>query len=207
MSRKGTLFIITAPSGAGKTSLVNALITSMNDIRVSVSHTTRAQRPGEVNGTNYYFVDDNTFEQLQQKKTFLEHACVFGHQYGTSKAWVESQLKAGSDVILEIDFQGKQSITKLMSDADYVSIFILPPSIQALESRLRARAQDSNDVIIQRLNVAKQEMSHYHEFSYLVFNDEFSTALADLQAIVRSHRLLKGKQELRYQTLIQSLLN
>lgn len=183
----GTLFIIAAPSGAGKTSLVAALLASTPNLVVSISHTTRSPRPNEVHGRNYYFIDENTFLTMRNDHDFLESASVFGHYYGTSKKWVEAQLQSGNDVILEIDWQGAAIVRGLFPDC--VSIFIIPPSRQQLEARLRQRAQDDDAVIARRMQAAKNECSHYQEFDYLVMNEDFERARQDLQYIVLSQRL------------------
>ncbi len=204
MTIRGSLFTVSAPSGAGKTSLVKALIESTSGIRVSVSHTTRAMRPGEVDGVNYHFVSQAEFLAMLAEGAFLEHAQVFTNYYGTSAAWVESALADGWDVILEIDWQGAQQIRRLLPDA--VSVFILPPSKACLLQRLTGRGQDAQSVIDARMAEAKSEMSHYVESDYLIVNDDFATALADFQSIVRASRLAQGPQAQRYQPLLQSLL-
>jgi guanylate kinase len=174
----GTLYIVSAPSGAGKTSLLKVLLEDMKDIAVSVSHTTRAMRPGEENGVHYHFVDVESFQQMTAAGDFLEHAQVFDNFYGTSQAAVTAQLASGQDVILEIDWQGAQQVRKHFADA--VSIFILPPSKAALRERLTDRGQDDEAIIDRRMRDAEAEMSHYAEFDYLVVNDDFDTAVADL---------------------------
>lgn len=205
MSAKGTLFIISAPSGAGKTSLVKALCENNQTLRTSVSFTTRPIRPGEENGVHYHFVSHDEFEAMLERCEFLESANVFGNYYGTSQVWVEEQLQAGIDVILEIDWQGALQVRKLLPDS--VSIFILPPSLQALEERLNGRGQDDAEVIAKRMAQAKDEMSHYSEFEYLVINDDFSTALSELNAIVTTRRLHASRQHLRNDNLIKELLS
>ncbi|MFO1435612.1 MAG: guanylate kinase [Gammaproteobacteria bacterium] len=193
MSAAGTLFIVSAPSGAGKTSLVRALIEATPDIVVSVSHTTRAQRPGEQNGVNYHFTELPRFKAMATEGAFLEHAEVFGNSYGTARATVERELTAGRDVILEIDWQGAQQVRRMLPQA--ISIFILPPSMAELERRLRGRGTDSEEVIQRRMNAAVAEMSHYSEYDYLVINEDFKSAVADLQAIVRARRLRLAAQQ------------
>lgn len=187
VNNPGTLFIVSAPSGAGKTSLVNALVKQDNRVLVSVSHTTREVRPGEIEGINYHFVDVSTFTQMLNENIFLEHAEVFGNFYGTSMTWVEETLAEGKDVILEIDWQGAHQIREKMPGA--VGIFILPPSKEALLERLQARKQDDESVIQRRMRAAQQEISHYVEYDYIIVNDEFGVALGDLQAIIRAKRL------------------
>lgn len=205
MHSQGTLYTISAPSGAGKTSLVAELLKRTPRLGVSVSHTTRTKRPGEQDGVNYHFVDHAEFKKMLEASAFLEHAQVFDNFYGTSQQWVESQLAAGEDVILEIDWQGAQQVRRLMPDT--VAIFIMPPSKEALNERLTGRGQDDSAVIQRRMDAAVAEMSHYVESDYLVINDDFNTALADLEAIVRSHRLSLTSQQLRHQALLSALLS
>ncbi len=199
---KANLFVISAPSGAGKTSLVKALVDDMGGIQVSVSHTTRPQRPGEVDGINYHFINKDTFLGMLEETAFLEHAEVFGNYYGTSQEWVEETLAKGTDVILEIDWQGAEQIRKIM---DCCCIFILPPSLAALEERLNGRGQDSADVIAKRMEKAQAEISHYPESDYLVINDEFVQALNELKAIVLSERCCTSVQTERHARLLQDL--
>lgn len=200
---KGTLFIVTAPSGAGKTSLVKALIGREQNIRVSVSHTTRAKRPGEEGGVNYYFVDKAEFIDMLQKGSFFESAEVYGNYYGTSQIWVNEQLDAGLDVILEIDWQGAVQVRNLDSNA--CSIFILPPSLETLKTRLLDRAQDDTETIEKRMKQAVAEIYHVAESDFVVINDDFDTALEDLAAIVRSYRLTIKYQEKKQSALLDSL--
>lgn len=176
------LFILSAASGTGKTSLAKALVKSMPDVEFSVSHTTRAPRPGEDHGVHYFFVTREEFNEMVAAGRFLEHATVFENSYGTSRAVVENILRQGKHVILDIDWQGARSIKQQMPEA--VSIFILPPSRKAIEQRLVGRGQDSPEVIARRLREAVAEMRHYHEFDYVVVNDDFDAALADLRAII-----------------------
>lgn len=204
MTNVGTLFIISAPSGGGKTSLVNALVEDIPELEISVSHTTRAKRPGEKDGVDYHFVSESTFLELIKKKAFLEHAKVFDHHYGTTQEWVEKKLKAGMSVILEIDWQGAQQIKQKMSQC--VSIFIIPPSFDVLEKRLLERGQDNPDVIARRMADARTEISHYDEFDYLVVNDTFSKALAELKAIITSQHLKLKFQQHKYAVLLNNLL-
>lgn len=200
----GTLYIISAPSGAGKTSLVKALIDSEAQIRVSVSHTTRAMRSGEVDGVNYHFASREQFHAMLDKTEFLEHAEVFGNLYGTSQKWVKQTLAEGLDLILEIDWQGAQQVRRLMPEAK--SIFILPPTQEALRHRLTNRGQDSGEIIERRMREAVSEMSHYVEYDYLLINDDFAHALSDLKAIFRANRLLQGTQQQRHSGLLSELL-
>ncbi len=201
---KGTLYIVSAPSGAGKTSLLKALVEQMHDVMVSVSHTTRLKRPGEIDGVHYHFVSRAQFEAMVAENAFLEHAEVFGNRYGTSRLWVEQTLNAGIDVILEIDWQGAQQMRRLMPDA--VSVFILPPSRKALEERLTGRGQDAPEVIAGRMAAAREEMSHYGEYDYLVVNDVFNLALEDLKAIFLVRRLRLEAQAIRHHAMIEELL-
>ncbi|MCF7980759.1 MAG: guanylate kinase [Pseudomonadales bacterium] len=201
---KGTLFIVSAPSGAGKTSLVRALIEKIPSILVSVSYTTRPIRPGEQEGIHYHFVSKQAFEDMLEQSDFLEHATVFGNKYGTSQSRVEKQLKDGKDVILEIDWQGAAQVRRLMPES--VGIFILPPSKQALRTRLESRGQDDQSTIAHRMAQAVDEMSHYAEYDYLVVNDQFDVALHQLSTIVESHRLAINKQKNALTHLISDLL-
>lgn len=203
MTVLGTLFIISAPSGGGKTTLVNALLERVPKVRVSVSHTTRAPRAGEVDGKNYYFVNENQFNDLQRQGGFLESAKVFNHFYGTSKSWVFEQLQQGIDVILEIDWQGAQRVKEQM---DCVSIFILPPSRETLLMRLEQRKQDSQEVIATRMSQASREISHYIEYDYVVVNDNFNDALDDLTAIIRARRVITAIQKQAFAPLIAQLI-
>jgi guanylate kinase len=200
----GTLYIVSAPSGAGKTSLVKALLDAQPRVRVSVSHTTRPMRPGEVDGVNYHFVEREAFLETLGRDEFLEHAEVFGNLYGTSQRWVEQTLADGYDLILEIDWQGAQQVRRLMPQAK--SIFILPPTQEALRQRLTNRGQDSDEVIDKRMREAVSEMTHYVEYDYLVINDDFAHALVDLQAIFRANQLLAEPQQQRFSHLLQELL-
>ncbi len=179
---KGKLFIVSAPSGAGKTSLVKALVDSTSEVVVSVSHTTRERRPGEVDGENYFFVSYKTFLQMIKQNEFLEYAKVFDHFYGTSLSSVEEQLDQGLKVILEIDWQGAEQVRERIQDTQ--SIFILPPSKAELETRLRGRGQDSEETIARRMRDAESEIRHYDEFDFVVLNDNFDDALRDLTALV-----------------------
>ena len=201
---KGSLFVISAPSGAGKTSLVKALIGAVDNIGVSVSHTTRPQRPGEVHGVNYHFTPREEFQAMIGRGDFLEQAEVFGNLYGTSKTWVEQTLRDGRDVILEIDWQGAQQIRRLVPDA--VGVFILPPSREVLRERLTGRGTDAAEVIERRLAQAAEDMSHFAEFDYVIVNDLFDRALADLVAVVRAQRSRVNRLGGEKLTLIERLL-
>ena len=200
----GTLYIVSAPSGAGKTSLVTKLIKQDSHVRVSVSHTTRAMRPGEAHGVNYHFVAHEEFKALIAQGDFLEHAEVFGNFYGTSRSALQETLDQGFDLILEIDWQGAQQVRKLMPEAR--SIFILPPSQQALRQRLDGRGQDSEEIIAGRMKEAVSEMEHYDEYEYVIINDDFDVALDDLKAVFRSNRLLLKKQQQRHEALLKQLV-
>ena len=204
MTTTGTLYIVSAPSGAGKTSLVKALIDTMAQVRVSVSHTTRAMRPGEVDGVNYHFTAREDFVEMLKQGDFLEHAEVFGNLYGTSHSWVKQTLAKGYDLILEIDWQGAQQVRKLVPDAK--SILILPPTHKDLRQRLHNRGQDADDVIDLRMQQAITEMSHYVEYDYIVINDQFATALDDLKAIFRANQLRLESQQKRHTQLLCDLL-
>jgi len=202
MSSTGTLFTVSAPSGAGKTSLVTALVSSCDSLQVSVSHTTRAQRPGEIDGTNYHFVSEDRFMGMLDRAEFLEHARVFDNLYGTSQVWVEQQLEAGTDVILEIDWQGAQQIKRLIPACQ--AIFILPPSRETLQLRLTSRGQDEAPIIEQRMAAAIAEMSHYPESDYLIVNDVFQQALGELQSVIACQRL---RTNIQTQTQAKLLLD
>ncbi|MGC8120077.1 guanylate kinase [Marinobacter sp. VGCF2001] len=200
---QGTLFVISAPSGAGKTSLVSEMLRKDALLGVSVSHTTRPMREGEQNGVNYHFVNRDEFEAMIVRGDFLEHADVFGNYYGTSQVWVRETLRTGRDVILEIDWQGAEQVRRLIPEC--VSIFIVPPSADILRQRLVGRGTDAPEVIERRLSEAEEECRHAAEFDYLVVNDEFAEALADLLAIVRSQRLRMVTQQARHGALLESL--
>ena len=203
-SSQGTLYIFAAPSGAGKTSLVKALLDQTDDIEVSVSHTTRTARPGEVDGVNYHFTDVATFNVMVSEGEFLEHAQVFDNFYGTARANIVQRLAAGVDVILEIDWQGARQVRQEFPES--LGVFILPPSRQALEDRLRGRGQDGDEVIARRMRDAESEMSHYAEFEYLVINDDFDTALEELKAIITANRLRSSLQASRHGEMLAELL-
>ncbi|MBE0441510.1 MAG: guanylate kinase [Psychrobacter sp.] len=200
----GSLFIITAASGTGKTSLVKQLLATTNDLTVSVSHTTRSPRPGEIDGHHYHFTDINTFKNAIDEGSFLEHAEVFGNYYGTSEQSVRSQLEAGVDVILEIDWQGALQVKEIFTEATMV--FILPPSIATLRQRLSTRAQDSIEVIEQRLAGSVNEMSQYVNADFVIINDNFEVALTELKAIIVADRQTLKRQQQRYHRTISNLL-
>lgn len=196
MLSKGTLFIVSAPSGAGKSSLIKALLDRFNGddlMRLSVSHTTRAPRVGEKDGISYHFVSKDIFEELIQRNAFYEYASVFNNYYGTSREIVENWLNEGKDVLLDIDWQGARNIRNITKNTK--SIFIIPPSLETLEARLRTRGQDSEEVIINRMKLAKREISHYKEYDYVIFNDNFEIALMELRSIIIANRCIKDKQE------------
>ncbi len=201
---RGSLFIVAAPSGGGKTSLVKKLVENMRDITVSISHTTRDKRPGEVHGTHYFFIDEPTFLDMVRADEFIEHAWVFDCLYGTSQVQIHQQLKQGTDVILDIDWQGSAQIKHMFPDA--VSIFILPPSLEVLKQRLSDRRRDNMEVIEDRMQRACDEMSHYAEFDYVIVNDDFDKASRELEAIVCASRLRVSKQMQKQQALLSFLL-
>ncbi|CZF84425.1 Guanylate kinase [Grimontia celer] len=204
---QGTLYIVSAPSGAGKSSLISALLKDnpRYDMKVSVSHTTRATRPGEENGVHYHFVSVDDFKALIEQEAFLEYAEVFGNFYGTSRLWIEEMLSKGVDIFLDIDWQGAQQIREKMPNAK--SIFILPPSREELERRLNARGQDSDEVIAKRMEEARSEISHYNEYDYVIVNDDFDVALMDIKAILRAERMKQDKQYSRHHDMIDRLLD
>jgi guanylate kinase len=199
----GILFVVSAPSGAGKTSLVRALLAAEPGVRLSVSYTTRQPRPGEVNGRDYHFVSPGTFERMLEGGEFLESATVHGHRYGTSQKWITEELAQDHDVLLEIDWQGAQQVRRLMRGV--VSVFILPPSFEALRARLVGRGQDSEEVIAQRLAAAREEMSHGAEFEYAIINDDFDRAARDLTSIIRAERLKFPRQLARHGHLFKRI--
>ncbi|MDZ7656534.1 MAG: guanylate kinase [Sulfurimicrobium sp.] len=199
----GNLFIVAAPSGAGKTSLVKELLAADAGIQLSISYTTRAPRPGETDGMHYHFVSRETFMQMLERGDFLESAEVYGNLYGTSQPWIEASRKTGKDILLEIDWQGAAQVRKLIPDA--VSVFILPPSVAALQQRLQGRGQDAEGAIQRRVAAAREDISHVGEFDYVIINDDFGTAQQDLLAVVRAQRLTVGAQMARHGELIASL--
>ena len=195
-----TLFIVSAPSGGGKTSLVRAVLDAEPDVVLSISHTTRPPRPGEVDGQHYYFVAESQFEQMVAAGEFLENATIYGHRYGTWRTGIEQEFEAGHDVLLEIDWQGAQQVRSAMPAV--VSIFILPPSLDVLKARLMNRAQDSADVIARRLAVAQEEIAHAGEYNYVIINEDFNRAALDLRSIIRAERLKVTRQLARHGSLI-----
>ena len=202
---KGNLYVVSAPSGAGKTTLVKALVDSLPNVTVSISHTTRPQRPAEIHGVNYYFTSETEFNQMVAQNAFLEHATIFNNSYGTSREWVEQTLLNDIDVILEIDWQGCQQIQELFPEC--ICIFILPPSFDALATRLNLRNQDKPEIIKQRLTDAKAATNHIHEYDYVVLNDHFETAVNELKTIVLAGRLTQRRQTQQYSELIAELIH
>jgi guanylate kinase len=201
---RGTLFIVAAPSGAGKSSIVNACLARDPNIALSISFTSRAPRPGERHALHYHFIGADEFQRMIDAGDFFEHALVHGDLKGTARQSVEPQLAAGRDVLLEIDWQGARQVREKVPDA--VGIFILPPSREALEERMRKRGQDSEDTIARRLAAAREEMSHYHEFDYVIVNEVFDTAVADMCSIFTASRLRRDAQAQRHVGMIASLL-
>ncbi|PCI64168.1 MAG: guanylate kinase [Gammaproteobacteria bacterium] len=204
MVAKANLFVVSAPSGAGKTSLLKQLIKELTRVQTAISHTTRSKRESEVDGKDYYFVTDDEFNALIEEKAFHEHATVFGNSYGTSKSSITDQINKGIDVILEIDWQGARQIKQQIPKSR--SIFILPPSRSALESRLKGRGQDDVSVINQRMSEAISEMSHYNEYDYIVINDDFSTAVEELKAIIQAERQKLPIQQQKHAQMLSNLL-
>ncbi len=201
----GCLFVLAAPSGGGKTSLVRALLEREGGIRLSVSYTTRAPRPGEKDGVDYHFVDEPTFMKLKSAGEFLEHAHVHGNWYATSAVWLREEVQQGHDMLLEIDWQGARQVRTLMPEA--VHIFILPPSLASLKERLEKRGQDAQEVISRRLEAAREEMRHCGEFDYVIMNQDFARAVDDLSVIVRAARLAASRQQVRHAALLADLLH
>ena len=200
----GRLYIVSAPSGAGKSSLLNALIEQVPDVKISISTTTRAKRPGEEDGKHYHFEGIEQFEGKIEKDEFYEYAKVFDNYYGTSKTWVAEQLASGVDVILEIDWQGAQQMRQIRDDI--ITIFIVPPSIEALHNRLVGRGQDSDEIIAKRMSEATSEISHYDEYDYVVINDEFDHAVNMIKSIFQSNRLTLDAQQKSNKALLDNLL-
>lgn len=203
MAYTGSMLMLVAPSGAGKSSLVKALLEKDSTIQLSVSCTTRSPRPGEENGREYHFLSQEEFLKRKEAGDFLEWAEVHGNYYGTSKSWIEAQMQTGKDVLLEIDWQGARQIRKMISDT--IWIFILPPSIQALEERLRKRGQDDEKTILSRVSAAKEELSHVSEADYLIVNDLFDSALLELRQIISASRLRSDLQLSKHQALAKEL--
>jgi guanylate kinase len=201
----GNLYIVAAPSGGGKTSLVRKLVDTLEDIGVSISHTTRAMRPGEKHGADYFFVDDDEFIGMANNNAFIEHARVFNHLYGTSAAQITKRLEQGIDVVLDIDWQGAEQIRRSFPNA--ISVFIIPPSLEALKLRLMNRRQDKDEVIGERMKKAQDELSHYPEFDYLIVNDDFEHAAAELKAIVIANRLRMDRQINKQSKLLSFLMS
>lgn len=204
MSDSGTLFTISAPSGAGKTSLVKELLQVISGLQLSISHTTRSIRPGEVDGEDYFFIETDRFKAMIENGDFLEYAEVFGNYYGTSQLAIAQQLRARKDALLEIDWQGAEQVRKKIQNS--VSIFILPPSLGALEERLLSRGQDSEAIISKRMAEAVSEIKHFSDYDFLIINDDFQTALAELITVIRCDRLKLERQQRRHQALITQLL-
>ena len=199
----GILYIVSSPSGGGKTSLVRALLESERGVRLSVSHTTRPPRTGEVNGQAYHFITEPEFLRMQQAGDFLESAVIYGNHYGTSQKWIEHERAEGRDVLLEIDWQGAQQVRKLIQQV--VSIFILPPSLEVLESRLKTRGQDNAEVVDRRLAAAREEISHVAEYDYVIINEDFHRAALDLKSIIRAERLKLARQLARHSDSINRM--
>jgi len=204
MKTTGTLYIVSAPSGAGKSSLVKALLETDRNIELSISYTTRPPRPGEENGVHYHFVDLDIFRDMLSRGEFLESAEVYGNYYGTSQPWIESRMALGRDILLEIDWQGAAQVRQLFPDA--VSLFILPPSLEELHRRLTARNQDSEEIIARRMAAAREEIAHALSFDYLIVNDRFETALEELATVIAAQRLSVRTQMRRLEGLLETLL-
>ncbi|WP_028449536.1 MULTISPECIES: guanylate kinase [Chitinibacter] len=200
---KGNLFVVTAPSGAGKTTLVAALLAADANVQLSVSYTTRQPRAGEVDGKDYHFVERSEFERMIHAGELLEHAEVYGNYYGTSQVWINEVINNGRDILLEIDWQGAQQVRRLFPEA--IGIFVLPPSLETLENRLRNRGKDSDEVIAKRMAVAKEECGHVDEFDYVIVNEHIDDAVRDIVAVVRAQRLTLARQSARHTGLISSL--
>jgi len=201
---KANLFVVSAPSGAGKTSLLKQLLVELDSAETSISHTTRTKRDAEVDGVDYHFVEIDRFKQLIEEDAFYEYAEVFGNFYGTSKSSIADQLNRGTDVILEIDWQGARQIKQQLPESR--SIFILPPSKSELESRLKGRGQDNDEIIAKRMSAAISEMSHYNEYDYLVINDDFSVAVSEIEVIIRAERQKQSIQQQKHAQLLRNLL-
>jgi guanylate kinase len=202
---RGNLFIVSAPSGAGKTSLVTALLATNREIDLSISYTSRLPRPGETNGKDYHFVSRETFLAMAKHGDFLESSEVYGNLYGTSQSWIAAEIASGRDILLEIDWQGAAQVRSKFPDC--IGIFILPPSLQALETRLKGRAQDSAEVIARRISSAQEDVAHVTEFDYVIINDKLDEALQQLNAVVVASGLRRDRQLERQQALINQLQN
>ena len=203
MDTSGDLFIISAPSGAGKTSLVKSLLQSDLGLNLSISHTTRSPRSSEVDGEDYHFVSRETFQRMLNNGEFLESAEVYGNFYGTSEKWIHEKISAGQDIVLEIDCQGAKQVQRIFTRS--IGIFILPPSLEALAIRLNSRGQDDSEVIQKRLTAAREEVSHIHDFDYIVINNQLEYALHELVCIIKAERLRKHRQLIKYHALISQL--
>jgi guanylate kinase len=201
---QGSLFIVAAPSGGGKTSLVKKLINILHNIEVSISHTTREKRPAEVHGADYFFIQEAAFREMINAGEFIEHAQVFNHLYGTSRSQIDERLQKGIDIVLDIDWQGAQQIKSMFSNA--VSIFVVPPSLEELKLRLVGRRQDNDEIVASRMRKAQDELSHYAEFDYLIVNDDFDKAAVELKSIVVTTRLRMDKQIKKEEKLLSFLL-
>jgi len=199
----GNLFIVTAPSGAGKTSMVRALLAADQNVQLSISYTTRAMRPGEVDGRDYHFVSREQFQEMLGEGEFLESAEVYGNYYGTSQTWINQVMQSGKDILLEIDWQGAAQVRRIFPAA--IGVFILPPSLEALQQRLQGRGQDGAEVIARRLEAAREDISHVGEFDYAIINDSFDVAVDDLRAVFRAERLRIDRQLARHHDLINTL--
>ena len=199
----GVLFIVSSPSGGGKTSLVRALLEAEPEVRLSVSYTTRAPRPGEADGRDYHFVTPPVFERMLEAGEFLESAVIYGNRYGTSQKWIERERAEGRDVLLEIDWQGAQQVRRLLRQV--VSIFILPPSPEVLESRLKGRGEDSEEIVTRRLAAARHEIAHVSEYEYVIINEDFNRAAQDLRSIIRAERLKLPRQLARHSNVINRM--
>lgn len=197
---KGNIFVVTAPSGAGKTSLVRALLEADKEVQLSISYTTRAPRPQEENGKDYHFVDELIFMKMLERGDFLESAQVYGNRYGTSQPWIEGVIGSGADILLEIDWQGAAQVRRIFPEA--IGIFILPPSLEALTERLQGRGSDSAETIARRLAAARDDIGHVEEFDYVIINDDFNTALQELLTVVRAQRLTAARQLQRHGGMI-----
>lgn len=201
---QGSLFVVAAPSGGGKTSLVRALIAELSNLEISISHTTRPIKLGEVEGKDYFYLSKATFLEMVEQNLFIEHATVFDYYYGTSKTQIETRLSQGIDVILDIDWQGARSIKQIFPNA--VTIFLIPPSLRILQARLSQRKRDTGSEVFSRMQLAQSELSHYHEFDYLIVNDDFKDALDSLRSIVMANRLTMQRQRIKQSKLLSLLL-